>query len=303
MFTKPYLASTRTTQRKCSVITCRVSDEWMDGRMDALFTNVLALLSDRLHSLIPFSSAMSGTIRPRELADFYWAPSPGDALVEVAPISACPSPVALTNQNPGMYHMTRSSGRRKAAFLSTLWVFWNILPSNWRASPLPWQQSKSESPPCQCFPLSSQFIKSLDFREWLTSIQSFRFISYSMSNQEKQKGSDQSAIKKKWKKLTRRSECHGHALVLCTFEGRTTVWRGSSNKTGRSHTTHEDCKERHTGCSGTACLFPTRNHDKFQNPWNNPMNAKLLFSQNPSIAASKQWRPSRHLSWVLAFQG
>lgn len=115
----------------------------MDGRMDALFTNILALPSDRLHSLILFSSSMSGTIRPQELADFYRAPSPGDALVEIAPISAGPSPVSLTNQNPWMYHMTRSPGRRKAAFLSTLWMFWNILPSNWRASPLPWQQTKT----------------------------------------------------------------------------------------------------------------------------------------------------------------
>lgn len=149
MFAKSSLALLRTSQWKCSVIICGIS-EWMDGWMTIPLTSTLRLPSDSPYNLIPFSSAKSCTefYQPLLLLDFCWAPPQQQADVESpqilapCPISACPSLIALTNQ-------------------SCLPV--DCVPNSFYAMAGLW--TKSRSPHCWCFPSSLQVTRGPDLRE------------------------------------------------------------------------------------------------------------------------------------------
>ena len=118
-----------------------------------------------------------------------WAGLRSPQTVPLHRISACPTPAALTKQKPRLRHITISPNRRKVAFLLTLWVFWNTLPSNWIATPTPGQGHKLKASPLPLmFPVSLTVYQRSRFQRMTsTSILSFRFISYPVSKQEKQK--------------------------------------------------------------------------------------------------------------------
>lgn len=121
------------------------------------------------------------------------------------PHSALPQPVPQhwQTRNHGCYHLPLSPDRRELAFLLSLWVFWNVLSDNWWARPI-----------LLGFPLIfTVYQRSRCQRLTLTSTQSCSFISYPMSNQEKQKERKQRAVKgKKLKLRMRGNECHTRAV-------------------------------------------------------------------------------------------